>query len=118
MEPWYNEENRPLLVRVAELIKRYYLWLTAIVSVFLLIWNDYPASYYIVVLLIIGYLSILGEKLDTSNQELINLNEKFAVNQRKLSKSIKDHNDLVSSVLLEQKELFNSIVNPSKKDNN
>jgi hypothetical protein len=59
----------------------------------------------------------LNNKLIAYNNELKELNEKFAVNQRKLTKSIREHNDFVSESMTEQKRFFQSIVNPKKENN-
>lgn len=63
------------------------------------------------------FLSRVAKALGCFNKQLNDLNEKFSVNQRKISKSIKDHNEYVTDALLSQKRFFDSIVKPKKGDN-
>jgi len=95
-----------------------YYWIAInIVAILIFIASSYSSQYWLLIIILWLQLMVIYQKLISYKKVLSDLNDKFAINQRKLSKSLKTHNDFVNNCLLEQKQFFKSIVNP-KKDYN
>lgn len=106
-----------LIGRLALFFETYFSWLSLAVLLGLFVFNQVTSSEFVLWTLTWKFLWIVSRRLGFINNELIDLNDKFAVNQRKLTKSIKDHNDYVTDSLATQKRFFDSIINPKKNDN-
>ena len=106
-----------LLGRLALLFETYFLWLAFAILVGLFVFEQITLAGFVLWTLTWTFFCLISRRLGRINNELSDLNDKFAVNQRKLTKSIKEHNDYVTETLSTQKRFFDSIINPKKSDN-
>ena len=98
-------------------VDEYFYWFAYAVLLGLFITDRITLSGLILWSLTWIFLAKVSRRLLVFNKQLEDLNDKFAINQRKLSKSIKDHNEYVTETLSSQKKFFDSIIKPKKGDN-
>jgi hypothetical protein len=107
-----------LLGWLALLFETYFPWLAFAVLLGLFVFEQITLAGFVLWTLTWIFLWMVVRQLRFINNELSGLNDKFAVNQRKLTKSIKEHNDFITEAVSSQKRFFDSIINPKKHDDN